>query len=175
MDVRVIAATNRDLEKAIESGDFREDLYYRLNVFPIESPPLRDRKEDIPILVNHFVVKFGAKTGKKIETVPQDVIDTFQAYHWPGNVRELENVVERAMITSPGKHLELGDWLPKSRTSSDTSKISTLEALEREHILKILEMTHWRVSGEKGAARILEIKPTTLQARMKKLGIKRKR
>ncbi len=108
-------------------------------------------------------------------TIPQKEFDKLQAYHWPGNVRELENVIERAMITSPGRQLELGDWLPKTRASSAGSSVSTLEELEREHILKVLDQTGWRVSGEKGAAKILEIKPTTLQARMKKLGIKCKR
>ena len=175
VDVRVIAATNRDLEKALENGDFREDLYYRLNVFPITSPPLRERKDDIPLLVNHFIMKYGAKTGKKIESAPQKVMDTLKAYHWPGNVRELENVIERAMIISRGKQLELGDWLPVTSVSSDASNISTLEELEREHILEVLELTGWQVSGEKGAANILGLKPTTLDSRMKKLGIKRKR
>ena len=172
-DVRVIAATNRDLEKAVDNGDFREDLYYRLNVFPIQSPALRERKEDIPVLVKHFIKKFSAKIGKKIESIPQKVMEVLQAYHWPGNVRELENILERAVIISTGKQLKLEDWLPKTGISSKAPHNSTMEELEREHILEVLELTHWRVSGEKGAAKILGLKPTTLEARMKKLGIKR--
>ncbi len=172
-DVRVIAATNRDLEKSIASGDFREDLYYRLNVFPIQCPPLRERKEDISVLVNHFIVKHGAKIGRQIESVPQKVMDALEVYHWPGNVRELENIVERAVIISQGKQLELGDWLPKPVASPDSAPVVTLEELERAHILEALELTGGRVSGEKGAAKILGLKPTTLEARIKKLGIKR--
>ncbi|HUU28675.1 MAG TPA: sigma 54-interacting transcriptional regulator [archaeon] len=175
VDVRVIAATNRNLEKAIENGDFREDLFYRLNVFPIEIPPLRKHKDDIPLLVNHFVMKYGAKIGKKIDTVPQLVMDTLQAYHWPGNVRELENVIERAVIVSRGNQLELGEWLPRTVSSPVGSHSTTLEEREREQIIEALELTGWRVSGEKGAAKILGIKPTTLDSRIKKLSIKRKR
>jgi len=174
VDVRVIAATNRNLEKAVEKGGFRADLYYRLNVYPIKCPPLREHKEDIPLLVNHFVRKYGAKTGKNIETIPQQVMETLQAYHWPGNVRELENVIERAVIVSQGNQLELGEWLPKAGVSSSKSHISSLEDNEREHIIKALELTGWRVSGEKGAAKILGIKSPTLVSRMKKLGIERK-
>ena len=182
VDVRVIAATNRDLEKAIEKGAFREDLYYRLNVFPIKSPPLRERKEEIPLLVNHFIKKYGARIGKEIELVSKNMMDTLQAYDWPGNVRELENTVERALIISQGKQLELGDWLPRDSisrkdeisTKSDASHISTLEESEREYIIAVLEMTDWQVRGEKGAAKILDINPSTLESRMRKLGIKRK-
>lgn len=174
VNVRTIAATNRDLEKAIKNGDFREDLYYRLNVFPIKSPPLRDRKEDIPLLVNHFVIKYGAKIGKKIETISQKVMDALQGYYWPGNVRELENIIERAVIISQGKQLQLGDWLPKTGTASRSSHIPTLEEFEKKHIAEVLELTGWRIRGEKGTANILGIKPTTLEARMNKFGIKRK-
>ncbi|MFQ5652664.1 MAG: sigma-54 interaction domain-containing protein, partial [bacterium] len=177
-DVRVIAATNRDLETAIEHGSFREDLYYRLNVFPIKSPPLRERKEDIPLLVNHFIKKYGAKIGKEIEIVSKNVMDALQAYDWPGNIRELENTVERALIVSSGKQLELGDWLPRTSEDpisalSNASQAATLEQNERQHILSVLEKTDWRVRGEKGAARILDINPSTLESRMRKLGIKR--
>ena len=174
VDVRIISATNRDLEKAIEDGSFREDLYYRLNVFPIQSPPLRERKEDIPILARHFIKKFAIRTGKKIETVPQKVMDALQGYHWPGNVRELEKIIERAVIISTGKQLKLEDWLKKTVVSSKASHVSTLEELEREHILEVLELARWRVSGESGAAKVLGLKPTTLEARMKKLSIQRK-
>jgi transcriptional regulator with GAF, ATPase, and Fis domain len=173
VDVRVIAATNRDLGKALESGNFREDLYYRLNVFPIYIPPLRERWDDIPLLVKHFVLKYQKKTGKKIETIPQRVMEILQNYHWPGNVRELENVIERAVILSPGGRLELGDWYLKKDPPADPAEIFTLEEMERIHILKALELTRWRVSGEKGAAKILGINPQTLVSRMKKLGINR--
>ncbi|MBN2289437.1 MAG: sigma 54-interacting transcriptional regulator [Candidatus Glassbacteria bacterium] len=175
VDVRVIAATNRDLGKEVSEGRFREDLFYRLNVYPIHCPPLREHKEDIPLLVNHFVNKYSAKTGKKIDSISQHVIDSLQAYHWPGNVRELENVIERAVIVSRGNRLELAEWLQSSRDSSDDdSQIFTLEELEREHIIKVMELTGWRVRGKSGSAELLGIKPTTLESRMDKLGIKRK-
>ncbi len=174
VDVRVIAATNRDLEQAIEKGTFREDLFYRLNVFPIHIPPLRKRKEDIPLLVNHFVQKYSTKVGKRIDTVSQNVMERLQAYQWPGNVRELENILERAVIISRGTRLELGDWFLQKETPSEVSKMVTLEEVERAHIIEVLELTHWRIRGEKGAAEILGLKPTTLEARMKKLEIKRK-
>jgi len=174
VNVRVIAATNRDLEKEIGEGRFREDLYYRLNVFPIQSPPLRERKEDIPLLARHFCAKHGPGIGKKIEVIPQEVLDTLMAYNWPGNIRELENIIERSLIISQGRKLELGDWL--SRKSTLAKKVSpvTLEECERNHILSVLDMTHWKVSGEKGAAKILDLVPTTLESKMKKLGIVRK-
>jgi DNA-binding NtrC family response regulator/ligand-binding sensor domain-containing protein len=174
VDVRVIAATNRDLEKEMEKANFREDLYFRLNVFPIEIPPLRERKEDIALLVNHFIKKFSRKLGKDIETIPQNVIDTLQAYHWPGNVRELENIIERAVIITPGEKLVLGDWLPQASVTSSASHFSTLEDMERDHIIEALEMTGWQVSGEQGAAKILGMNSQTLVSRMKKLQIKRK-
>ncbi|MFQ5650448.1 MAG: sigma 54-interacting transcriptional regulator [bacterium] len=173
VNVRVIAATNRELEQEIENGHFREDLYYRLNVFPITCPPLREHKEDIPLLVNHFIKKYGARSGKRLRTITQTAMDRLRDYHWPGNVRELENIIERAVIISQGKKLELGDWLPITSAPSCASPISTLEETERNHIIEALELTGWRVSGEKGAAKILGIKSTTLDARMKKLGITR--
>ena len=174
VDVRVIAATNSELEKAIEEGRFREDLYYRLNVFPIKVPPLREHREDIPLLVRHFVQKFGARKAKRIETVPQKVMDDLQAYPWPGNVRELENIIERAVIVSPGSKLQLGDWPPAAAKPPGAAADLSLEEVEKNHIIEVLEMTGWRVSGERGAAKILGLKPTTLEARMKKLGIRRK-
>jgi len=173
MNTRVIAATNRDLKEEIAHGRFREDLYYRLHVFPITIPPLRERREDIPLLISHFAKKHGARTGKKIETVSQNIIETLQAYDWPGNVRELENVIERAVIVSQGKQLKLDDWLPRPVTKVDEPSLLKLEELERSHIIKVLEMTGWRISGERGAAKILDIKPTTLRSRMEKLGITR--
>ncbi|HXV78635.1 MAG TPA: sigma 54-interacting transcriptional regulator, partial [Candidatus Binatia bacterium] len=173
VNARVIAATNRDLEKAVEEGKFREDLFYRLNVFPIRVPSLRERREDIPYLVGYFCRTYGAKLGKRIETVPQRVLASLEAYSWPGNIRELENSIERAVITSKGTALDLGEWLPKANRIPLKSRTLTLEELEREHIRSVLELTGGRVSGEKGAAKILNIKPTTLESRMKKLGIKK--
>ena len=170
-DVRVIAATNRDLEKSIHEGKFRADLYYRLNVFPIRIPPLRERKEDIPLIVKYFVMKYGAKFRKNIERIPQATIDALLAYFWPGNIRELENLIERAVIMCQSTQLEPGRWLPPPGGTPVESRIPTLEELEREHILEVLQMTSWRVSGERGAAKLLGMKPTTLEARMKKLGI----
>lgn len=173
VDARVISATNRDLEKAMEEGRFREDLFYRLNVFPINIPPLRERKDDIPILVGHFVNKYNAKIGRQIEKIPPDIMDRLQAYHWPGNVRELENVIERAVIISHGSQLELGKFPFRENLDFDKSDAVTLEEVERAHILKVLELTKWRVSGEKGAAEILGINPQTLFSKMRKLGINR--
>ncbi|MCP5109367.1 MAG: sigma-54-dependent Fis family transcriptional regulator, partial [bacterium] len=175
VDVRVIAATNRDLEAAVSERAFREDLYYRLNVFPIHSPPLREHKEDIPMLVNHFVRKFGARIGKRIDTVPEQVMEALQAYDWPGNVRELENVIERTVILSRGSRLDLGDWRPKAGVAPGASGFATLEENERMHILEALEQTDWQVGGEQGAAALLGIKRTTLLARMKRLEIRTER
>lgn len=173
INVRVIAATNRDLEKEIAEQRFREDLYYRLNVFPVFSIPLRERKEDIPLLIKHFCQKLGAEQGKVIDQIPQKVIDTLTAYHWPGNIRELENVVERSIIMSPGRTLVLGDWSPRKPITAAKGNLMTMEECEREHILFVLEKTHWKVSGKNGAAQILDMIPTTLDSRMRKLGIKR--
>jgi transcriptional regulator with GAF, ATPase, and Fis domain len=173
VDARVISATNRDLEKAIEEGRFREDLYYRLNVFPINIPPLRERTDDIPILVGHFVNKYNTKIGRQVERISQEIMDRFMAYNWPGNVRELENVIERAVVISSGSQLEFGKLPFKENVDFDKSDAITLEESERAHILKILELTKWRVSGEKGAAEILGINPQTLFSRMRKLGINR--
>jgi transcriptional regulator with GAF, ATPase, and Fis domain len=173
VDTRVIAATHRDLKEEIAHGRFREDLYYRLHVFPITIPPLRERKEDIPLLINHFVKKYATRTGKKIETVSQHVIEILQAYDWPGNVRELENVIERAVIVSQGKQLKLDDWLPHTNAKPDEPDVLTLEDVERNHIRKVLEQTGWRISGDRGAAKILNVNASTLRSRMEKLGIKK--
>ena len=143
---------------------------------PIESPPLRKRREDIPLLVNHFIKKYAAKSGKKIESVSQHVMATLQAYHWPGNVRELENIIERAVIVSEGKQLMLEDWLAKRESSkAGSAQLATLEENERRHIIAALQQTNWRVSGPKGAAKILDINEKTLYWRMKKLGIAREK
>jgi len=169
----VIAATNRDLEQAIQGGTFRADLYYRLSVVPIRLPPLRERAGDIPLLVGYFAQKHGTRLGKRIPSLLPASLHVLEAYPWPGNVRELENVVERAVILSEGAQLDLGGWLPRP-SSPPRVGTQTLEEIEREHILAVLEGTGWRVSGERGAARLLGMKPTTLEARMKKLGIARR-
>lgn len=175
VDVRIVAATNRDLAKAVWAGGFRDDLYYRLNVFPIEVPPLRDRREDISQLLAHFVQKFSAKLGREIERVPEEVLAALRRYDWPGNVRELENVVERAMILSTDATLRVDEALetraPTPPTSSDQR---TLDEVERDHILSVLERTEWRMEGALGAAVILGLHPNTLRSRMKKLGISKK-
>ena len=175
VNVRVIAATNRNLEQAIEKKEFREDLFYRLNVFPIVSPPLRDRKEDIPLLVRHFCQKHEAKIGKKIIHIQPEVIDALMEYDWPGNIREVENLIERAMIISHGNTLEYGDWLPVSKNTAGNTKMGPLklEDVEKQHIIEILKKANWKISGEKGAAKMLGLNATTLEARIKKMGIKR--
>ncbi|MFO0773081.1 MAG: sigma 54-interacting transcriptional regulator [Nitrospiraceae bacterium] len=172
-NVRVIAATNRDLKQLASDGRYRPDLYYRLNVFPIHLPPLREREGDLPLLVQYFVRKFSVAFGKKIERIPERMMTALQRYAWPGNIRELEHVIERAVILSEGPELEPIEWLTPPSKSSGESAPLTLEAVERRHILAVLEETNWRVSGPKGAAAILGLKPTTLEARMKKLGIDR--
>ncbi|MEZ0540323.1 sigma-54-dependent transcriptional regulator [Fibrella arboris] len=171
--VRVIAATNRDLEKEVAEGRFREDLYYRLAVFPILSLPLRERKDDIPLLVRHFCQKHGPGIGKSIDLVPAEVIDALTDYNWPGNIRELENVVQRALILSPGRKLDLGDWTRRKPASPKPVGFVTMEEAERTYILSVLEHTRWKVSGRNGAAELLDMIPTTLDSRMKKLGIQR--
>jgi formate hydrogenlyase transcriptional activator len=170
VNVRIIAATNRNLEEEVSKGRFREDLWYRLNVFPITMPPLRDRLEDIPLLVDFYVKKISKRMGKTIEIIPANVMEALQTYHWPGNVRELENVLERAMINSSGSKLYLVDELKKPQNNFSNSK-KTLEAVERDHILQVLDQTEWKVSGKKGAAEILGLNRSTLRARMRKLGI----
>ncbi len=171
VDVRLITATNQDLEMAIKEGRFREDLFYRINVFPIYIPPLRERSEDITHLIRYFVMLHGKKLGKKIETISPETMDTLVAYHWPGNVRELSNIIERAVIISRENQLELGDWSQKTNGRHDKASILTLVELEKNHILEVLKMTKGRIYGEKGAAKILGLKPTTLESRMKKMGI----
>ena len=173
VDVRVIAATNRDIEKQVQEGTFREDLFFRLNVFPILVPPLRERKEDIPVLAKHFIEKYATKLGKQIDVVPVKVMNLLQGYEWPGNVRELENIIERAMVISVENKLELGDWFLRTISTTPESETQTLQEIEKQHILKVLHSTMWRVSGFGGAAEILGLNPTTLESRMKKLGIRR--
>ena len=173
VSVRVIAATNRDLEQQSKTGHYRPDLYYRLNVFPIHLPALREREGDIPLLAQFFVRKFATDFGKKIDRVPEGMMTVLQRYQWPGNIRELEHVIERAVILSEGPELEPINWLSSSNGKAGATKTLTLEEMERQHIVDVLEQTNWRVSGEKGAAKILGLNPTTLEARMKKLDITR--
>jgi formate hydrogenlyase transcriptional activator len=188
VDVRVVAATNRDLPKLVAERAFRSDLYYRLNVFPIHIPALRERKEDVPLLVRYFVQKFSRALNKTVEYVPADVMDALANYGWPGNIRELENLIERAVLLSPGRELrvplsELKPTVAFSDPASPfaslsapiptTSSITTLEEAERQHILRALRQTEWRIAGPRGAAMVLGMKRTTLQARMRKLGIRR--
>jgi formate hydrogenlyase transcriptional activator len=170
VNVRIIAATNRDIEQEVRDGRFRRDLFYRLNVFPIAIPPLRERSEDVPLLVRSVVKEFQKKMGKEIESIPKSTMQALQAYSWPGNVRELRNLIEHAMILSNGKTLTV--HMPK-RTSSDVDATGNLQDLERMHMLAVLEKTGWRIAGEGGAAEVLGLKRTTLQAKMKKLGITR--
>jgi formate hydrogenlyase transcriptional activator len=192
VDVRIVAATNSDLSKLVAERTFRSDLFYRLNVFPIHIPALRERSEDVPHLVRYFVQKFSRSLNKAVAYIPAEAMDALSSYSWPGNIRELENFIERAVLLSPGKELrvpiselkpvasaaESGADSSSSSTSltsltSSPSSISTLEDAERQHILRALRQTEWRIAGAKGAAVILGMKRTTLQARMRKLGIRR--
>lgn len=170
VDVRVIASTNKDLKKAVREGSFRPDLYYRLNVFTITAPPLRERKEDIPALIWWFTGMYAKKTGKQIETIPRQAMAAYQRYDWPGNVRELMNAVERSVIVTRGRVLDA--YIPED-TSLAEGEEAVLSEVERSHILKVLQKTGWRVRGQGGAAQLLGIKPTTLESRMQKLGIRR--
>jgi len=174
-DFRVIAATNKDIHKEVEKGNFRQDLYYRLNVFPIHVPPLRERKEDTPLLVHYFVDKFSKKMGKKIGKITNEALKALTEYSWPGNVRELEHFIERAVILSnDGKiHLSGLDDTLAPRVTDESLPVTPLADMERGYIERVLNATHWRVSGPTGAAAILGMKPTTLISRMKKLGIKK--
>jgi formate hydrogenlyase transcriptional activator len=174
-DVRVIAATHRDLEEMILDKQFRSDLYYRLNVVPIFLPPLRERPEDIPLLVHHFVEKFARKVGKTIDTIASDTMDALTRYSWPGNIRELENVIERAVILSSGSVLKISKQDLNTRIASvrNADRPRTLEEVERDYILTTLKDTRWILSGPSGAAARLGLNRSTLYFRMKKLGIVR--
>jgi len=174
VDVRVIAATSRDLKEEVSAGKFREDLFYRVNVFPVSIPPLRQRTGDIPQLVRHFVDKYARKSGKQIETVPKDAVKALQRYAWPGNVRELEHVIERAVIITEGPVLQIVDYFQTPRAANAIeSSPKDMAAMEREHILRVLRETNWIIGGPRGAASILNIHPSTLRFRIKKLGIQR--
>ncbi len=182
VNVRVVAATHRDLAAMVQRGEFRQDLYYRLNVFPITVAPLRERTEDIPDLARHFTARYAGRLGKAIDAVPTAVLDRLREFPWPGNIRELANVIERSVIITPGSALVLAEWAtgqhapvaPRPAGDPAASALpTTLQAVDREHILRVLEASGWRVSGPGGAAERLGLKPTTLEARMKKLGISR--
>jgi transcriptional regulator with GAF, ATPase, and Fis domain len=170
VNVRIIAATNRDIEHEAREGKFRKDLFYRLNVFPIVIPPLRERPEDIPLLVEAFVGEFQKRMGKEIETISKKSLESLRSYSWPGNVRELRNVIEHAMILSKSKTLVVA--VPKFGPS-EAGTIRNLEEMERRHIVSVLERTGWRVAGKGGAAEILGVKRSTLHSKMEKLGIRR--
>jgi transcriptional regulator with GAF, ATPase, and Fis domain len=172
VDVRIIAATNRDLQAEVQKGAFREDLWYRLNIFPITMPPLRDRLDDIPLLVNFYIDRISRRLGKVIKVIPAGVMDALRQYHWPGNVRELENVLERAVINSSGPKLRLVDELRKPRGDAPPPE-RTLEHVERDYIHRVLERTGWKVSGKDSAAEILGLDRSTLRARMRKLDIRK--
>jgi PAS domain S-box-containing protein len=176
-DVRILAASNRDLEKMVREGRFREDLYYRLNVFPIRLPPLRERREDIPLLVWAFVKELSRRMGKAIDVIRRATMDSLERHPWPGNVRELWNVIERAVILARDATLRVDLPPPPGESAHDAvpDEELTLDEAQRRHILAVLRKTGWRVSGPRGAAAILGLKPTTLESRMAKLGIRRER
>jgi chemotaxis protein methyltransferase CheR len=171
-DARIITATNRDLEKEVRKKRFREDLWYRLKIFPITIPPLRERTEDIPLLVDHYVQLFSKKMGKKaaVLKITKSSMQALQSYSWPGNVRELKHVIEGALITSEKNKLHFD--LPKTADVA-TSKLKSLEAMEREYILEVLKAKNWKIKGKDSASSILELPPSTLRSRIKKLGLKK--
>ncbi len=171
VDVRIIAATNRNLKLEVEQGTFREDLWYRLNVYPITMPPLRQRREDIPLLVEHFSSTYARKFGKTISSVSPRTMQSLLVHPWPGNVRELANVIERAVIHSQGSVLQV---LDRFEVVDESAQRRTLEEVERDYIISTLEDTGWRIEGKYGAARILGLNPSTLRTRMLKLGIQRR-
>ncbi|MFT6717569.1 MAG: transcriptional regulator with GAF, ATPase, and Fis domain, partial [Saprospiraceae bacterium] len=176
VDVRVIAATNRVLKQEVEKGAFRKDLYFRLNVFPIKIPPLRERPEDIPILVDYFVKKYSAKYGKVIKFIPDATLSQMQECEWQGNVRELENSVERAMIQATSevlKFLEFSDRESSGVKTISNLRMVTLDEVQRKHMVRMLKECSWRIGGKNGAAELLGLKPSTLRDKMKKLKIAR--
>jgi formate hydrogenlyase transcriptional activator len=178
VDVRIIAATNRDLNKEVKAGKFREDLFYRLHVFPINLPPLRERKEDLPLLATHFLQRYAQKNGKTIHGLSHKALQEMMSYSWPGNIRELEHIIERSVIITNNKliqELSLPD-ISKMRTATAASDfvVKSWEEQERDYIMEILKLTNGNVKGKAGAAELLQLPPTTLQSKMKKLGILRK-
>jgi len=174
IDVRVIAATNRIPEEEVQKGNFRSDLFYRLNVFPLTVPPLRERKEDIPLLINYFIEKLNRKTNKNINTISSADIKHLMEYDWPGNIRELENIIERSHILSSGTKLKVEmSFNYIKNDNNNSSSITTLEENEKQYITRILKYTKWKIRGKNGAAEILNINPSTLDSKIKKLGIDR--
>ena len=180
VDVRVIAATNQDLWGMVQERKFRADLYYRLNVFPITLPPLREREDDIPLLIEYFVQKFAGRQGKLIDRIPEDVIETLMRHSWPGNIRELQNIIERAVIMTTGPVLDMQtidlrktERMTQNMESTPLAKTETLEEFERAHIMATLRATNWVVGGRRGAAVRLGLARTTLMAMMQRLGIRR--
>jgi formate hydrogenlyase transcriptional activator len=173
VDVRLLAATHRNLADMVKRGEFRSDLYYRMNVFPIVLPPLRARSEDIPDLVQHFVEIYSRRMGKQIERVAPETISAFASYEWPGNIRELQNFIERSVILSDGTVLRPPLAELKHSFGAESSRAITLQDAERDHILKTLKQTRWVVAGPNGAANRLGMKRSTLYFRMQKLGISR--
>jgi formate hydrogenlyase transcriptional activator len=173
VDVRVIAATNRDLAEEVRESRFRSDLYYRLNVFPITLPSLRERRDDIPLLAEHLAESFARAMRKPFRPIPAPVARALQEYDWPGNIRELENVIQRAMILSPNGTLSINDISLTPARATSTPSGTTLEEVERNHILRVLATTFWRIEGKRGAADMLGLKPSTLRSRIRKLGIRR--
>jgi PAS domain S-box-containing protein len=186
VDVRIIAATNRDLEREVQDGKFREDLYYRLNVLPMKIPPLRERGDDIILLINFFIDKYSHQQGRHFEPISQEDVRRLKAYTWPGNIRELQNVIQRAVITSENNRLNLSRAIPEAYPHSNPQGLSVpainetairtmreLQEMERENIIRALNVSDWKISGEKGAAKILGVPPTTLSSRLKALDIKR--
>lgn len=173
VDIRIIAATNRNLEKEVENKNFREDLYFRINVFPIVIPPLRDRPEDIPILIEHFVNKFCKKYNKSIKLISKDTKDKLHSYKWPGNIRELENLIERAVILSNDETLVVPGFKSTSKESPISTTVLTLDEAQRIHIKRVLKQCNWKISGPKGASELLDVKPSTLRDKIKKLNIEK--
>lgn len=174
VNVRIIAATNRDLEEMVRKGEFREDLFYRLNVFPIHNIPLRARKEDISVLANFFLKKYSAKAGKTFKRLSQRTLRALEHYDFPGNIRELEHLIERAVIIEEGPTLMPGTWVPKNKGHLHVDEFKSFETAQRDYIIEVLNFTNWRVSGKNGAARILDMNDKTLFAKMKRLGIHKK-
>jgi len=181
VSVRIIAATNRKLHEEVSAGRFRQDLYYRLNVYPLTIPPLRERREDIPLLVSHFALEIGRRLGKSHSEISAHLMREFMEYNWPGNIRELQNVIERAVIVSSDGVLHWPEllsrserWAGESQLATPLQTVNTAEEAERENILRALEATGWRINGPKGAAAILKLHPSTLRFRMKKLGLAKK-
>ncbi|MCX6624685.1 MAG: sigma 54-interacting transcriptional regulator, partial [Acidobacteria bacterium] len=175
VDVRLVAATNRDLMQMMEDREFRADLYYRLNVFPVVVPPLRERPEDIPLLVSYFTQQYAARMGKQVTSIPSEAMEHLVRYPWPGNIRELQNLIERAVIISPGPVLKIHLEVLRTNVRQPSHPAGSLEEAERQHIVHILEESNWVLAGPNGAAAKLGLKRSTLQFRMKKLGINRPR